>query len=214
MLALLRGIFAALPDAITASVFVAAWFYPLRWGQGLVGNLVLTMLLEFIVVHSSGFLGAAVYSPGVSRRQRTLVVLGFGAFYFAFVLAFAFAFHSSWVIVAFSWLLLSKLITIWFQPGTADIGRQKGLWAMSALFYVLGAFVTVVLPLPHFGLTREVASNLGLPGRGLWVDQPHVVMAFGTLYFGLLAAAKWSMAAKVQTIASASVAGSPSHGSK
>jgi hypothetical protein len=41
--------FAALPDAVSASLFLAAWFYPLRWGTGLVGNLVLVMLLEFLL---------------------------------------------------------------------------------------------------------------------------------------------------------------------
>jgi hypothetical protein len=198
MLGLLRRFFAALPDAISASVFVAAWLYPLRWGTPLVGNLVLVMLLEFLLVHSSGFLGMTMLDDSASRLRKTLVVLGFGVFYMAFVLAFAFIFERTWAIAAFSWLLVSKLATIWFGPGTADSERQQALWGVSVVCYVLGAFVTAIAPLPRFGITPEVVGQLGLPGSGLWVEQPHTVMAFGALYFGMLAAAKWGMAGKAR----------------
>ncbi len=190
----LHRLFAALPDSISAVVFLAAWLFPLRWGNALVSNLLLVMLLEFIVVHSSGFLGMTVLDGSASRSRKVLAVLGFGVFYLCFVLAFAFIFQRTWAIWAFSWLLLSKLATIWFEPSTAESTRQQQLWALSAVCYVLGAFATTLLPLPRLGLTSEVVSQLGLPGSGLWVEQPHKVVAFGLLYFGLLAAAKWSMA--------------------
>jgi hypothetical protein len=56
--------------------------------------------------------------------------------------------------------------------------------------YVLGVFVTVILPLPRLGITPEVVAQLGIPGSGLWVERPHTVIAFGLLYFGALAAVK------------------------
>lgn len=195
----LRQIFAALPDALSAGVFLAAWLFPLHWGNALVGNLLLVMLLEFIVVHSSGFLGMTVLDTSASRARRVLAVLGFGAFYLSFVLAFAFIFQRTWAIWAFSWLLVSKLASIWFEPSTAESARQQQLWALSAVCYVLGAFATTLLPLPRLGITPEVVSQLGLPGSGLWVEQPQKVVAFGLLYFGLLAAAKWMMVGKGRT---------------
>jgi len=125
-----------------------------------------------------------------------VAVLGFGAFYLAFVLAFAFIFERTWAIWAFSWLLVSKLATIWFEPSTAESLRQQQLWVLSAACYLLGAFATTLLPLPRLGITPEVVAQLGLPGSGLWVEQPQKVVAFGLLYFGLLATAKWLMVAK------------------
>ena len=36
-----------------------------------------------------------------------------------------------------------------------------------------------------------MVSQLGLTGSGEWVDKPHTVVAFGALYFGVLAWSKW-----------------------
>lgn len=196
MLAQLRSALAALPDALTALVFVAAWVAPLHWGRELVGNLMLVMLLEFLVVHSGGFIGQVVLSPDASRTAKTGAVVGFGAFYMIFVLAFALAFHRPWAIAAFSWLLLGKLVTVWLSPVPAatEAQRQRLLWGTSVVLYLGGVFLTVLLPLPRLGLQPDVVAQLGLPGKGLWVEHPHTVIAFGTLYFGALAAIKWRSA--------------------
>jgi hypothetical protein len=192
MLDFLRRLFSAAPDAVTALVFAAAWVAPLHWGRDLVGNLMLVMMLEFLVVHSGGFIGMAVVNPEVGRRAKTLAVLGFGAFYMLFALAFALAFHRLWAVWAFTWLLGSKLATVWLSPAapTREVERQKSLWGLSVALYVLGVFVTVILPLPRLGITPEVVAQLGIPGSGLWVERPHTVIAFGLLYFGALAAVK------------------------
>ena len=58
-------------------------------------------------------------------------------------------------------------------------------WGISALLYVLLAFVTTILPIPHLGISEEVVRAQGFSVGGLWTEQPHRVMAFGFLYFGL-----------------------------
>ena len=196
MLAQLRSALAALPDALTALVFLAAWIAPLHWGRELVGNLMLVMLLEFLVVHSGGFIGQVVLSPAVSRAAKTAAVVGFGAFYMIFVLAFSLAFHRPWAVAAFTWLLFGKLVTVWLSPvpPAREVQRQKLLWGVSVMLYLAGVFATSLLPLPRLGLQPDVVAQLGLPGKGLWVERPHTVIAFGALYFGALAALKWRSA--------------------
>ena len=151
MLAQLRSALAALPDALTALVFLAAWIAPLHWGRELVGNLMLVMLLEFLVVHSGGFIGQVVLSPAVSRAAKTAAVVGFGAFYMIFVLAFSLAFHRPWAVAAFTWLLFGKLVTVWLSPvpPAREVQRQKLLWGVSVMLYLAGVFATTLLPLPR-----------------------------------------------------------------
>ena len=46
---------------------------------------VLVVLMEFFVIHSTGFMLATVYNDRVSSGRRTLAVLGFAALYTLFV---------------------------------------------------------------------------------------------------------------------------------
>jgi hypothetical protein len=51
-------------------------------------------------------------------------------------------------------------------------------------------FVTLLLPLPRLGLTPDIVASAGLVGSGYWIENPHSVVAFGLIYFGLQALAK------------------------
>jgi hypothetical protein len=55
--------------------------------------------------------------------------------------------------------------------------------------------LTAVLPLPRLGLIEALLPQLEIPGSGLWVDDPHRVIAFGLLYFAVLSWSKWKLAA-------------------
>ena len=63
-------------------------------------------------------------------------------------------------------------------------------WGISALAYLGGVFATLMLPLPRLGLTGDVVAAADLPGSGEWVDKPHTVVAFGLIYFAVLATGK------------------------
>ena len=67
------------------------------------------------------------------------------------------------------------------------------LWAVSVAAYVLGVIVTATLPLPALGITPEVIASLQLKGSGEWIARPYTVLAFGTLYFGVQAWAKYAL---------------------
>lgn len=184
---------ATVPDAVTASVFAWLWIEPLYFGKHAVANGMLIMLVEFILLHASIFLGNTAFAVGVSRRRKTRAILGFGLFYLLFIVAWSLAFGEWWPFVAFAWLLIAKLALV-MQPGQQNVDRlqrMQSAWAMGAMAYLGGVFLTVFVPLPRLGLQPGVVSQLDLPGGGLWVNQPHTVIAFGAIYFATLAIVKY-----------------------
>lgn len=183
----------AAPDATTAGLFLTLWISPMRFGPHGVRNAMLVMLVEFLLIHSSAFIGTIALAPGVRRTTKIGSILGFGLFYLVFIAAFAWSFGESWPYYAFGWLLAGKIASALDPRRSPDdaIHAMRSSWALSALLYIAGIFATLLLPMPRFGLDATVVSQLDLPGSGLWVDEPHTVIAFGTFYFGLLAWTKW-----------------------
>ncbi|MDH3901395.1 MAG: hypothetical protein OEU51_10160 [Gammaproteobacteria bacterium] len=181
----------ALPDAITAGIFLYAWLTPLAWRKTLVGELMLVMLVEFILIHSAPFLGNIVLASNMPVKQRLKVFAGFTILYSLFIGAFALGFHSWLPVIAFAWLISAKLVSLVTdrEHSERDTQRMRGYWAVSAGFYLLVIFATLFLPVPEFGITRH-GSAYGIPGGGEWVSNPHTVISAGFLYFGLLAATK------------------------
>jgi hypothetical protein len=186
------AIVAAIPDLALAGMFLITWVSPQTLGEKPLRYLMLVMLMEFIIVHSSAFLGTVVYSdllPG----KKTLAVVGLGAFYTTFVGAFAMMFREWWPVTAFWGLILNRLANVLL--GNVPEGRERDLvmasWAVSAAAYVGCTFITVFLPLPRIGLTPDVVAGQALPGEGLWIDQPHRLVAAGFLYFAIQGA--WNL---------------------
>ncbi len=191
----LPRLLAGLPDAVTAALFLITWIDPSIPGPEYVKNLMLVMLIEFIVMHSSAFYSVIASDNGGPRIKRSLCLTGLSVFYLAFVAAFAFLFDSTWPLFAFAWLFISRFIHLWVNPAQsgAEAGRMMTLWSTSALTYLTGAIATVTLPLPEFGITPDVIRSMHLPGSGEWVDRPYTVLAFGTLYFSVQAWVKYAL---------------------
>ena len=61
---------AAVPDAITAAVLLSLWMAPLWLGPRAVSNALLTMLVEFVLVHAAGMLGGLLESRAHSAGRR------------------------------------------------------------------------------------------------------------------------------------------------
>lgn len=57
-----------------------------------------------------------------------------------------------------------------------------------------GCALTVIAPMPRWGISADLQPRFGLSGGGLWVDEPHRVVAFGVVYFGVLFVAKMLVA--------------------
>jgi hypothetical protein len=173
---------------MTAGVYLYAWIAPLHWRTTLVAELMVVMLVEFILIHSAPFLGSITLASDMALKTRLLSFAGFTAFYSLFIGGFALGFHSWWPVIAFTWLIFSKLVLI--LAGSHHTARQKqrmrGYWGASVLFYLLAVIVPLILPVPELGITMHGAAY-GIPGSGEWVSHPHTVIAAGFLYFTLLA---------------------------
>jgi hypothetical protein len=190
-------LFAALPDALTCLAFAWTWLQPLAFDAGAVKTLMLVMLMEFLVVHSGGFLGVTVLNDDWSKARKSMAILGLGSFYLMFAAAFSLAFKAWWPVWMFLWLLGSRFAVVWLSPipREAEAGRQMALWGLSVAAYLAAVFAGVILPIPQLGITPEVIPTLGLEGGGLWVEKPQTVIASGAIYFAVIAWSKWKWGA-------------------
>lgn len=175
---------AAAPDLALGAAFLVVWLAPVPLEPSVIAHLTLLMLLEFITMHSSAFMGTTMFRPG-PRKAKLLTLLAIAGFYTLFVGSFSLMFKTAWPLVSFWLLSLNRMMGVLL--GNAPQGEEQAFvrrsWAASAIAYLLGAFVTVLLPVPRLGLTEAVVGAQDLVGSGLWVSQPHRLVAFGFLYF-------------------------------
>ena len=182
------GIFAALPDAVTAGGFALVWASPFVFGPLSVKSAMLTMLIEFFLVHATGFFTAFASDSSASRLQRIAMLLGLSLFYVLMISAFAFNFHAWWLLLAFGWLLVGKIVWVVQNPKPSDAStnRQMLAWAGSVALFLAAVFFTSIADIPRWGMNPDLAPKFGLdPQGGLWEAEPHRVVAFGVLYFGI-----------------------------
>lgn len=182
--ATLSAVIASLPDFGLGGLFLAGWINPAIFGEKTVSYLLLVMLLEFIIVHSSGFMGNVIISDA-EKKKKMLSVLGLGTFYTLFVGGFALAFKEWWPIWAFWSLTFNRLLGL--IVGHPPSGKEKEYmqysWGTNVLWYLVFAFATIILPVPSLGITDAVISQQDFSGDGLWEVEPYRVVAFGFLYF-------------------------------
>ena len=180
----------ATPEIVASASYFAAWVAPASVAPAVLRSLVLAMLVEFLVVHSSGFLSAFLDRDAAALRRPLPVLLGLAAVYLLFAGAFGLAFGSWMPVWVIGWLIGSRVLTVVADPrGRADeSARQRALWVSGAVLYLMLAFVTAIAPIPAFGIDAAARARMDLPGSGLWIDQPQRPIAMGAFYFGLLAA--------------------------
>ncbi len=185
----LRHIVSAAPDAGLAGLFLLTWVAPTLFGPTMVRTLMLTMLMEFIVVHSACFMGLTAYSRATAAK-KALTIAAFGLFYSIFVGGFSLAFATWSPLVGFWILAINRLLLALTTSSATGEAPQvvRAIWSWSVVAYVGGVFVTLLLPLPALGITPAVVAAQHIPGKGIWVTQPHRVIAFGLVYYAAMAA--------------------------
>lgn len=176
---------ASAPNFLLAGLFLVTWVRPELIGGKIIAYCMLIMMLEFVVVHSSAFMGNVVLAPGKGSGEKAKAIIGLGAFYTLFVGGWALAFRTWWPLVSFWMLTLNRLLGVILK--VAPSGKERELmrrgWAASVAYYLGFVMLTTLLPVPRFGITDEIIRAQGLPGSGEWISHPEKVVAFGFLYF-------------------------------
>jgi len=179
----------ALPELISASILYALWVEPLRFGLDWFRSGVLTLLLEFFVIHASGFMAVLMYDPQTPAKTRGLQVAGLGAGYLVFLGAFAWGFDAWWMLAAFAWLCFGKLQAIWSGAAPVEKDRMVAIssWALSVAVYLGAVAVTVIADVPRLGVTPAVRDLAGFDANGgAWEAEPHRALAGAVLYFVIM----------------------------
>lgn len=170
-----------------AAMFLITWVRPNTFGELTVHHLLFVMLLEFLIVHCSGFMGA-IAARDETRRQRLFMFSILIAFYALFAAGFSAMYGGWWPLLAFLGLGMSKFSTVVLRP--PDMRGQNVLivnWAAMTCLYLGGVFLTAVVSVPALGVTKDVITAQNFDTGGLWLEEPHRVLAFGVFYFTGLA---------------------------
>lgn len=140
------------------------------------------LLLEFVLLHSSAFIGA-LSATAKTLWKKLLGFAGLAAFYGVFVLGFALGTSSRAVLDIYLFVMLGRLVSLVADSKSGSevfIARAVG----GVLVYLPLVFASVLVPWPRLGITEELASAARTPNSsGLWVDQPHRAIAVGAIYF-------------------------------
>ncbi len=177
-----------------ALTFLATWIEPAALGENMIKNLMLVMLMEFITIHSSAFFGVLMFRE-IPKMKKIIFLLLLGGFYTIFVAGFSLSSGEWWPIVAFWGLIFNRLMSVVF--GNYDNGKEgavmASMWVAGVVCYLGGVTLTIMLPIPPLGVTKEIIHSMGMSGSGLWIDEPHRLVAFGALYFSLIGLAEISI---------------------
>lgn len=186
---ILAGLPSALADLITAGMCIAVWIAPGAMPEDLARVTALIMIIEFLSIHGMVMLPilTIMLAERLPRAALPLAIL----FYLGFAVGGSLALQTWWPTVFFAWLLLSRYVLPQWNLGGEDEHVDLGqLWLLSTLLWLGLVFATVLLPVPALGWGSEAIAKYGLPGKGIWVDEPYRLLAFATLYFLALAAFK------------------------
>ena len=125
----LTDVASALPDLVLAGTFALVWLDPSRPGLPSVRRLVMTVLLEFFIVHSSGFMGVIAIGNR-SRSKAVWLTLGLGAFYTLFIGAVAIGSNDWWLLGSFWLLMANRLLGLVIGQAPDD---RRGFREMAAM---------------------------------------------------------------------------------
>jgi hypothetical protein len=192
----LGSLVSGVPEIILGVGFLITWWDPDRLGTDWVRFALELMLLEFILIHSAGFMGMK------ARRAETFLARvgwfgGIGAFYSIFVIGFCLSLDTWRPMIAFWVITLQRLAADVLDPKPSE---ETQAWfgvglAANVMLYLGGVMLTLFLPLPEFGVTGFVRDEVGLEaGGGVWSTEPHRVVVLAALYYllrGWMTANAW-----------------------
>jgi hypothetical protein len=177
----------AIPYAILAWTLLQVWVAPLSVADGAwVRTGMALMLMEFLAVHSGMFMGGMAGSAE-SIWKRYLLFTGLLLFYLIFAIIFAALADSVEAFGAFILLMIGRFVTVVLSSREAREQFAERI-VNSLVVYLIAVFGTFFLPMPELGVTPDIVEQV-FPdhGGGEWERHPHIPIAAGVFYFGVLA---------------------------
>jgi hypothetical protein len=185
----MRHALKAFPELLSAGLLFFLWAEPQRFGIEWFRSGVLVMLLEFFVIHASGFMAVLMYDPETAAAKRGIQVAALAVFYLVLISAFAWGFDAWWMLAAFAWLCVAKLQAIWTGAPPTERDRMHAIvgWALSVVVYLGAVLLTVTSDVPTLGAGPAVRDAAGFKaGSAVWESEPHRALAAAVLYFTLM----------------------------
>ena len=135
-------------DLALAASFLITWLHPYTFGEFAVKHFTLLMLLEFLVVHATGFMGALT-SRSMGLFERILIFSLLFLFYIGMAFGMSVGMGSYWPALGFGLMLLGKLPTI-LRPQHEDDAMMGIManWAAMVCLYLFGIFFVVTADIP------------------------------------------------------------------
>lgn len=181
------SILAALPDFITAAIFLLVWVNPLIFGSFYLNDLMVVMILEFFTIHASGFLFSILENRS-GLVIRLVISLLLSVVYFSFISLIAkFVGDAKWPLITFG-IFYGKRVFAYVLNKIPQTDEEKQTtmqaWKAEVLCFIGFGFITTSFPIPSLGITPDIVALIRTPNSGgLWVDSPQILTAFGFLYF-------------------------------
>ena len=188
MIRILKSILALIPDMALAALFLSTWINPQLIPSVTVGSLVLVMIMEFVVIHSAGFMGAILVGDA-DRSKKIKGTLWFGAFYLLFFIAFAITLKTWWPMLAFLLLMANRLFSVMLSDNMSLTQKNivMGEWAIALALYILCVAAFLMVPVDPMGASGSLSTG----GSGEWELRPYKALASGVFYFALMGFAKF-----------------------
>lgn len=154
------------------------------------------MVLEFILLHSGGFLLAGTADLNWRDKKTWKAVLGMIALYGLFVFGISMAFKTWMFAGVFILVMLGRLSSHFFQPEQSKYAIQYHL-GLSIMLYLGAVFASVFIKVPRGGITYGILNDV-YPDRGSghWETHPQQALFAGVLYFGVLGLLELRLALK------------------
>lgn len=180
--ALVPGLF-ALPEFALAALFLLTWFQPTLLHPHMVTALVLLILMEFVILHSSIILGVLLGSAKDPLIRKAGITVG--AIYVAFAVVVALASRQFWIIPAFALLTMNRLAPLLNEEAleSGPLTRLLLPWLGATLIYMGLSMAVHGLPMPQFGITDTTAVADAVGGTGTFFEAPQAAIAMGFFYY-------------------------------
>lgn len=183
----LRIVWSMSTDLALAAAFLITWVRPYTFGETAVHHLTFLMLVEFIVVHATGFFGG-IGAQDTPLRERIFMFSILVLIYLLFAASFSAMYGGPWPLFAFAYLTISKFPNVILRPPNAEgQGVVMANWAAMTALYLFSLFFVFSWDTPTLGITPEVIKRQGFTVGGEFPEKPYLVMAFGAIYFTGLA---------------------------